>query len=216
MYWLLTSPGRVKTPPFSFPERVKGRAGAEKAAPCSMSWVSSSSKGRSGSRPSPEKRASLPKAAATGSKFLTGYVQTLIDSANLRAVVRTVRMGKDSAFMHAALVPGGSIDCEALVRSSDSGDAVAAAFNATPLEAAAALGAQAMKGGAMTDFELACDNAVSAYLTAAKMIPFGCEPAAEYLALLECEITCARMILTGRLSGIEPEVIRERLRDINA
>ena len=155
-------------------------------------------------------------AAATGSKFLTGYVQTLIDSANLRAVVRTVRMGKDSAFMHATLVPGGSIDCEALVRSSDSGDAVAAAFNATPLEAAAALGAQAMKGGAMTDFELACDNAVSAYLTAAKMIPFGCEPAAEYLALLECEITCARMILTGRLSGIEPEVIRERLRDINA
>ena len=39
---------------------------------------------------------------------------------------------------------------------------------------------------------------------------------AEYLALLEGEITAARMILTGRLAGIEPEVIRERLRDINA
>ena len=48
------------------------------------------------------------------------------------------------------------------------------------------------------------------------MIPFGVEPVAEYLALLESEITAARMILTGRLGGIDPEVIRERLRDINA
>ena len=84
------------------------------------------------------------------------------------------------------------------------------------VENAAALGAQAMKGGAMTAFELECDNAVSAYLAGAKMIPFGAEPVAEYLALLESEITAARMILTGRLGGIEPEVIRERLRDINA
>ena len=48
------------------------------------------------------------------------------------------------------------------------------------------------------------------------MIPFGAEPVAEYLALLEGEITAARMILTGRLAGIDAEVIRERLRDINA
>ena len=81
---------------------------------------------------------------------------------------------------------------------------------------AAALGAAALKGGAMTAFELECDNAVAGCLSAAKMIPFGAEPVAEYLALVECEITAARMILTGRLAGIEPEVIRERLRDINA
>ena len=78
------------------------------------------------------------------------------------------------------------------------------------------LGAEAMMGGQLSDFELECDNAVSAYLSQAKTKPFGIEPAAEYLALLESEITAARMILTGRLAGIEPEVIRERLRDINA
>ena len=145
-------------------------------------------------------------AEATGSEFIKGYVRTMIDSANLRAAVRTVRMGKDREFMLTALAPGGFADRENL----------AAIFASTCLEHAAALGAEAMKGGPLTDFELACDNGVSAYLSQAKTKPFGIEPAAEYLALLEGEITAARMILTGRLAGIEPEVIRERLRDINA
>ena len=37
-----------------------------------------------------------------------------------------------------------------------------------------------------------------------------------YLAELEGEITTIRMILTGRLAGIEPQVIKERLRDLYA
>ena len=155
-------------------------------------------------------------AAENGSKFLAGYVEVLIDSANLRAAVRTVRMGKDRAFMLSAMAPGGSVDPEVLARAAENGESLAACFNASGLEKAAHLGAEAMKGGAMTAFELECDNAVSAYLAGAKMIPFGVEPVAEYLALVESEITAARMILTGRLGGIEPEVIRERLRDINA
>ena len=158
----------------------------------------------------------LRLAEATGSDFIKGYVRTMIDSANLRAAVRTVRMGKDRDFMLTALVPGGFADRDILAAAAESGDGLAAVFASTCLEHAAALGAEAMKGGSLTDFELECDNAVSAYLSQAKTKPFGIEPAAEYLALLESEITAARMILTGRLAGIEPEVIRERLRDINA
>ena len=40
--------------------------------------------------------------------------------------------------------------------------------------------------------------------------------AVAYLAAVEGEITAVRMILTGKLSGIEPETIRERLRDLYA
>ncbi len=158
----------------------------------------------------------LAMAGRSGSAFLKGYVQLLIDSANLRTVVRTVRMGKDRDFMATALVEGGSADASRLAQAAVSGDGLTAMFHATPLAAAAALGAEAMKGGALTDFELACDNAASAYLSAAKMKPFGIEAVVEYISLLELEITAARMILTGRLAGIEPEVIRERLRDIDA
>ena len=68
----------------------------------------------------------------------------------------------------------------------------------------------------MTKFELACDNAVTAYLIGARMVSFGEEPVIAYLAALEGEITTVRMILTGRLSGIAPDVIRERLRDLYA
>ena len=68
----------------------------------------------------------------------------------------------------------------------------------------------------MTAFELACDNAVNTFLSDAKFVSYGCEPLAAYLAAVEGEITAARMILTGRLAGIAPQVIRERLRDLYA
>lgn len=155
-------------------------------------------------------------AEKVNSKYLKGYVQVLIDSANLRAVVRTVRMNHGQDFLLQALVPGGSVSCDTLAQAAMSGDGLTALFTATTLQEAAMLGVEAMKGGSMTQFELACDNAVTAYLSSAKLVSFGNEPVVEYLAMLETEITAIRMILSGRLAGIEPSVIRERLRDINA
>ena len=68
----------------------------------------------------------------------------------------------------------------------------------------------------MTAFERACDNAVNTYLRAAKLVSYGPEAVAAYLAAVEGEITAVRMILTGKLAGIAPETIRERLRDLYA
>lgn len=151
-----------------------------------------------------------------GSKYLKGYVQLQIDAANLRTVVRTVRMNRGVDFLLQALISGGNVSPEVLAQAAGSGDSLAALFTATTLQEAAALGAEAMKGGSMTKFELSCDNALTAYLASAKLVSFGSEPVAEYLAMVETEITAIRMILSGRLAGIDPSVIRERLRDINA
>ena len=57
---------------------------------------------------------------------------------------------------------------------------------------------------------------MNAYLRAAKLVSYGPEAVAAYLAAVEGEITAVRMILTGRLSGAAPEAIRERLRDLYA
>lgn len=149
------------------------------------------------------------------SKFFAGYVRLLIDSANLRSAVRTLRMHKDADFLRTALIPGGGIEPDRLA-SAILGEGLAALYASTPLEEAANLGVAAVSGGAMTKFELACDNAVTAYLIGARMVSFGEEPVIAYLAALEGEITTVRMILTGRLSGIAPDVIRERLRDLYA
>ena len=50
----------------------------------------------------------------------------------------------------------------------------------------------------------------------AKLVAYGEEPVVAYLAAVESEITAVRMILTGRLAGIDPQTIRERLRDLYA
>lgn len=158
----------------------------------------------------------LKAARELDSDFLTGYARILIDSANLRSAVRTMRMGKDLDFLKLALVPGGGIDAGRIAASSSSGETLAALFTNTGLASAAALGAEAVKGGRMTDFELACDNAVTAYLTRARLVAFGEAPVIAYLAAVEGEITAVRMILTGFLAGIAPDTIRERLREFYA
>lgn len=154
-------------------------------------------------------------AEAVESPFIQGYARLLIDSSNLRSLVRTLRMGKNQDFLAEVLVPGGNIGVERLTAAGDK-DSLAALYAHSVLEKAGALGAECMTGGSMTAFELACDNAVNTYLRGAKLISYGAEPVLAYMAAVEGEITAIRMILTGRLAGIAPQVIRERLRDMYA
>lgn len=151
----------------------------------------------------------------TGSAFLKDYVSMLVDSTNLRTAVRTLRMGKSAEFMSGALAEGGKVSKNALTAVTD-GDGLKALYAGKPLDKAAALGAEALGGGSLTKFELACDNAVNACLRKAKLVSFGMETVVAYLAAVEEETTAARMILTGRKAGVAPETIKERLRDLYA
>ena len=145
--------------------------------------------------------------------FVRGYVSILADSTNLKSAVRTARLGKNADFLRLALVPGGRVDAD---RFTAAGDVLPALFGGSALAEAASLGAAAAEGGSMTAFERACDNAVMTYLRGAKLVSFGEEAVLAYLAAVENEITAVRMILTGRLAGIAPQTIRERLRDLYA
>ena len=64
----------------------------------------------------------------------------------------------------------------------------------------------------MTEFEKLCDDAVGDYLAGAQAIPFGEAPLVGYLAARETEYTNLRILLLGRAAGIDPAVIRTRLR----
>ena len=157
------------------------------------------------------------KAAAdkVASPFLKGYAAILVDSANLKSAVRTLRMGKNQDFLAEVLIPDGNVGTQRIIGAADK-ESLAALYAHSKLEKAAALGADALAGGSMTDFELACDNAVNEYLRGAKLVSYGCEPVAAYLAAVEGEIQAVRMILTGRLAGVKPQTIRERLRELYA
>ena len=156
----------------------------------------------------------LSTLAAPRGEFVRGYVSILADSTNLKSAVRTARLGKNADFLRLALVPGGRVDADRLAAAG--GEGLAAIFNGSALAEAASLGAAAAEGGSMTAFERACDNAVMSYLRGAKLVSFGEEAVLAYLAAVENEITAVRMILTGRLAGIAPQTIRERLRDLYA
>lgn len=155
----------------------------------------------------------LELAGKIASDYPARYVRTLIDSANIRTVVRCFRMGKDADFMRQALIDGGNVSMDFAVRGTVTAEELSELFGSTVFREAAALGGAAMEGGPMTKFEKACDNAVNAFLDRARRTGFGSEVAVGYLAAEENAITAVRMILTGLLSGIDPERLKERLRD---
>ncbi len=151
-------------------------------------------------------------AKESGSKFMQDYVTLSIDSANLRAAVRSARLGKGPDFLRLVLVEGGAVSPADLAATP--GPDLAKLFHGTPLYAAAEAGAALAVpgGGALTDFEKLCDDALMAYMTRARMIPFGEQPVVAYLYAREAEATAIRIILGGRMAGLDGATIRQRLR----
>lgn len=150
-------------------------------------------------------------AAECGSEFLQGYVRLSVDTVNLRTAVRCIRMGVPPVEMEKDLLSGGNVDVQAIANAP--GETWGKLFPAE-LEKAAAEGAEATSnGGSLTGFERACDNALIAYLTRAKRVPFGAEPVVGYLCAREAEATAIRTILSLRKAGAGSEIIRERLRE---
>ena len=150
-------------------------------------------------------------ARETGSPFLQGYVRMMIDAENLRALVRTLRMGRNADFLRGVLLDGGELDTDSVL-SVANGGSLPELYAPTPLAAAAESGAEAVKGASLTAFEKLCDDAVMNYLAGAQFVPFGDAPLVAFLAAKETEYTNLRILLLGRAAGLPADVIRSRLR----
>ena len=157
-------------------------------------------------------REMLRAAEETDSGLLVRYVRATIDAANLRSAVRTVRMHKGGDFLRQVLFAGGEIPVDR-VMSAALGGSLEDAYRTGVLRTAAELGAAALRGGSLTAFEKACDDAVTATAAQAKSVPFGVEVVIGYLVAKEIEFTAVRVIMAGRMAGISGETIRERLRE---
>ena len=155
----------------------------------------------------------LALAEKSGSDFLVEYGKLAIDSANLRTAVRAARLKKDGAFLKGVLSDGGGVSRERLITALSSGTPLAMLFSGSPLSAAAASGDEVIAGAKLTHFEKLCDDALSQHLASAKLSSFSERVLIAYICALETEISTARIIMTGRMANIPPEVIRERLRE---
>lgn len=153
-------------------------------------------------------------AEATGSAFLIGYVRLVVDAINLRTLVRTLRMGKNAEFLKGVLFEGGEVpESAVLTVSMNAGNGMEELYAMTVLKEAAAAGYNSLSGGSLTQFEKLCDDAVGSYLAGARFVAFGEAPLVGYLAARETEFTNIRIIMMGRMSGLDADTIRERLRE---
>ena len=121
-------------------------------------------------------------------------------------------MKKGADMLRRVLVEGGSIRVDS-VQSAALGGNLEELYRSTELRQAAELGAAAVGGGSLTPFEKACDDAVTAMAAGAKSVPFGVESVISYLVAKEIEFTAVRIIMSGRMAGIDSDTIRERLRE---
>jgi len=152
-------------------------------------------------------------ASNCGSDFLVGYGKLSVDSANLRAAVRSMRMNKDSSFLHQVLAEGGNVGTERIINAIISKTPLSSLYVGSPLYKAAVEGGTAAQGGRLTNFEKLCDNALASYTAAAKMANVSEKVLIGYICSIESELSAVRIIMTGRFAGLPAAAIRERLRD---
>lgn len=139
------------------------------------------------------------------SSQLREYVQLSIDSANLRTAVRILLAGKREELLANALIEGGSIGVEEIMRVNTR-EELNTLFSTTAFKEAA-------QAESLSVFEREADNAVNSFLSGGKLSNFGPAEVVNYLTALENEIMSLRIVLTGRRVGIAPEKLKERLRD---
>ncbi len=140
--------------------------------------------------------------------FIRNYVRVSIDLANLRDFLRT-RTGGRGAF-YAVFIEGGTLPVEFFDDCFDSTDALSKKLGFTSY---AGLSKSAGEGD-LTAFERDCDDYLTETVRAGKKIAFGPEPLMGYVAAKLTEIAQLRIILVGKINGMRPEVIRQRLRQL--
>ena len=155
----------------------------------------------------------LDLAQETKCEYLVNYIRATVDAANLRSVIRTLRMGRTPAFLKEFLFPGGTVSVDACLKAAVNGE-VEQTYRTTVLRAAAQAGKEAVEaGGSLTAFEKLCDDALMAQAARARRVPFGVEVVIGFVAAREAELSNVRIIMTGRMAGIPADTIRERLRE---
>jgi len=146
----------------------------------------------------------------SGNGFLDLLSELMCVTANLRTAARAAKTGKSVDFISRALC-----ECDTLKRSEL---ADAAARGQEHLYAYIAASAYATAADFLdvsaSAFEKWCDDLITAQLDKARYQFFGPEPLAAYYLARKAEVKSVRILLSGKQSGLAPDAIRERMRNL--
>lgn len=150
-------------------------------------------------------------AKESGLRFLRELTRLRIDLANTRLLVRARAKALPPSEVLARFVPGGSPSLERLAP-------IAPRLSAPELAAAIAdtrvLGRISAEDLAdLERFDLIADAMVADRMLSARMMPSGADPVLAYVLGREAEARLLRIAVAGRLSGLDPDVVRERVKE---
>ena len=144
----------------------------------------------------------------TDDKLTKDIMNFLIGCADIKIAVRSARTGKPEFFISSCVFPCDGLDAEKLVECAVKGeDEVFEYLSKTAFSDGAAL----LKNDTVA-FEKWADDRVTELTQRAKFEFFGFAPIIAYYFAKSNEINMLRLILTGKISGLSEETIRERMR----
>ncbi|WP_125153828.1 V-type ATP synthase subunit C [Clostridium rectalis] len=149
-------------------------------------------------------------------EFLREYFKSSIDLTNIKTLLRVKKQNKSRKFLEDVLIDGGSIDIkEFLNYQLESIDNISNKLSYTPYEKIVKMGFDEYnKTGNISYFEKLSEDYIMDKVKKGKYISFGVEPLIGYIFAKETEIKIIRIIMVGKLNNIDPQIIRERLRDV--
>lgn len=159
-------------------------------------------------------RACLEAVADAGRKsdndLVKKYAQLSVAVADIKIAVRCQKTGKSPSFINDALAPCDTLDVSALASAAaKSLDDIFTYLSNTEYSEAS----EKLKES-FSAFEKWCDNVIMDMIKGQKSNPFTIGPIIAYILARQNEIRCVRIILSGKLNGIDNSIIRERLRDM--
>ena len=157
----------------------------------------------------------LECASKTESAFVEGYVKLLVDILNVQSFVRVKEVGKPVDFLNKVFLSGGKIDLNLLKELyGESYQLIGEKLDLYGFGQVVGRGAaEVATGGSFTLMEKLADDLKVKYVQAAKYVTAGIEPILAFYVAKEMELKNLRMVLTGKLVGIEGETLKERLRE---
>ncbi|HAL30277.1 MAG TPA: hypothetical protein DCP20_06135 [Coriobacteriia bacterium] len=144
--------------------------------------------------------------------FLRDLITLRIDLANIRVLLRANGKHLSASDAAKAMIEGGSRKIVELAPQAFRMDAEELAE--------AVVRTHAVKGLEPSDlldlehYDLVASSLDAARMASARMVPSGPEPVLAYVLAREAEVVALRIVVIGRLSGLERDVVRERLRGV--
>lgn len=148
-------------------------------------------------------------------KFVTEYIEDLVDFSNIKTVLRCQKQGRDIEFFKKAIIDGGNIPKEKLAEYFNQKiDGNSNLFKTTKFYKTIKPGIEYFnETGSLAKYEKLRDNYFIDRIKETKKLTYGPEIVMAYIIAKEIEVKNLRIILVSKLNGLSSSFIRERLRD---